>query len=117
MVDDVDGEISVRGSPALTAEFFYVMRGMMLVSDCQRRLEQATTSGERLQEARAGSGALRSVRDSIERIPELLNEREHSPEARAMFTQTLGAQRELYEAARARFKATLDGYGLTDECA
>ena len=115
MVDDVDGEISVRGSPALTAEFFYVMRGMMLVSDCQRRLEHATTAEERLHEARAGGGALRSVRDSFERIPELINVLEHSPEACAMFTQTLGAQRELYEAARARFKATLDGYGLSDE--
>jgi hypothetical protein len=115
MVDDSEGEISVRGSPALTSEFFYVMRGMMVVTSCQKQLEEAPTLDERRRAARDGQEALVSVRDSLDRIPELLNELEHSPEARSMFAQTLAGQRELYEAARARFEAALEVQGVRDE--
>lgn len=112
MVDDNEGEISVRGSPALTTEFFYVMRGLMLVASSQKQLEQASTLEERRQSASAGAAALVSVRDSLERIPELLTELEHSPDARSMFAQTLAGQRELYEAARVRFEAAVEAAEL-----
>ncbi len=115
MVDDTQGEISVRGSPALTAEFFYVMRGMLVVSNCQKQVEQGLTLQERRQGARDGKAALASLEESLARIPELLKDLDHSPDAFTMFTQTLAGQRELYDAARARFGAALEAQGLRDE--
>ena len=115
MVDDTEGEISVRGSPALTAEFFYVMRGMLVVSSCQKKVEHGLTLEERRQGARDGKAALASLEESLARIPELLNDLDHSPDARTMFTQTLAGQRELYEAAGARFAAALEAQGLHDD--
>ena len=117
MVDDSEGEISVRGSPALTTEFFYVMRGLMLVASCHKQVEEAPSLDERQRAAREGEAALVSVRDSLDRIPELLNELEHAPDARSMFAQTLAGQRELYEAARASFEAALEVHGLRGESA
>jgi len=115
MVDDTEGEISVRGSPALTAEFFYVMRGMMVAATCQKRLEHAPSLEERRHAAREGKAALSSVEESLQRIPELLRDSDLSVDAQAMFSETLGNQRDLFEAARAKFDAALEAQGLVDD--
>jgi hypothetical protein len=112
MNDETEGEISVRGSPDLTAEFFYVIRGLTVVATCQKHLEQGPTLEERRRAAREGSEALASVRDSLQRIPELVKRSELPPEACAMFTQTLAGQQQLFDAAEARFKAALLAHGL-----
>src|SRR4051812_37524250 len=115
MVDDTEGEISVRGSPALTAEFFYVMRGMMLAASCQKQLGQAASIEERRNGVREGKAALSSVEESLQRIPELLRDSDLSADAQAMFSETLANQRDLFEAARANFAAALRAHGLADD--
>jgi hypothetical protein len=113
MDEETDAEISVRCSPALTAEFFYVMRGMLLASNCQERLEKALTAEERRERAREGRAALSSLHESLHRIAELLKDPELPPNAHSMFSETLASQTGAFETTKARLEAALKAYGLS----
>jgi hypothetical protein len=112
MDDETDAEISVRCSPALTAEFFYVMRGMMLATASHQELEQAPTAEEREIPARKCRALLASLDESFGRIDELLKDPGLPPNARALFAETLASQRHLFDAAKARFEAAVEVHGL-----
>src|SRR4051812_7375167 len=114
MDDETDAEISVRCSPALTAEFFYVMRGMMLATASDHELERATTKAERQERAQRCRTVLASLDESLLRIAELLKDPELPPNALLLFSETLANQQGLFDAAKARFETTLARYGLGD---
>jgi hypothetical protein len=112
MEDETDAEISVRCSPALTAEFFYVMRGLMLATASHQELEQAATMEERRASARRCQAVLASLSESLGNITELLNDPELPPNARSLFAETLANQQSVFHAAKARFDAALRTHGL-----
>lgn len=112
MEDDTDAEISVRCSPALTAEFFYVMRGLMLATASHQELEQAATTEERRGSAGRCRAVLASLNESLANIAELLRDPELPPNARSLFAETLANQQGVFDATKARFEAALKTYGL-----
>jgi hypothetical protein len=114
MDDESDEEISVRCSPALTAEFFYVTRGMMLATSSYQELERAVTPEERQSVARKCRAAFVSLEDSLGRIAELLKEPDLPRNARSLFAETLANQRQLFDAAKSRFEAAVKVGGLAD---
>ena len=114
MEDESEEEISVRCSPALTAEFFYVTRGMMLVTSSYQELERAVAAEERRLVARKCRSALVSLEESLGRIAELLKEPELPKNARSLFAETLANQRQLFDAAKSRFDAAVAAGGFAE---
>lgn len=114
VADDYEGEISVRGNPAVTAQFFYVMRAVTAATASQQRLEQASTSDARREAAREAKAALAALRDNLLRVADLLDDPALPPDAQAMFAQTLASQESTFESVRARYEAALAAAGLSD---
>lgn len=114
MDEESEEEISVRCSPALTAEFFYVTRGMMLATSSYQELECAQTLEERRLSAHKCRAVLLSLDESLNRIAELLKEPELPRNARSLFAETLAHQRYLFETAKSRFEAAVETSGLAD---
>jgi hypothetical protein len=112
VADEYDGEISVRGNSAVTAQFFYVMRGMTAAAACEQRLVQATTPEERKEAAQQGKATLAALRENLLRVADLLDDPALPPETHAMFAETLANQKSMFESVRARFEAALRAAGL-----
>jgi len=114
VADDYEGEISVRGNPAVTAQFFYVMRAMTTATACEQRLAQATTPAERRDAVQQGNAALAALRENLARVAELLDDPALPAETHALFAETLANQQSLFETVNARFEAALRAAGLAD---
>ena len=114
VADEFEGEISVRGNSAVTAQFFYVMRAMTAATASEQRLAQATTPEERRAAAQQGRAALAALRENLVRVADLLDDPALPPETHAMFTETLANQRIQFETVTARFEAALKAAGLSN---
>jgi len=114
VADDYEGEISVRGNHAVTAQFFYVMRAVTVATASQERFEQAPTPERRLEAARAARAALTALRENLLRVADLLDDPTLPEDTHAMFAQTLASQETTLESLGARYAAALAAAGLRD---
>ncbi|HEX5101792.1 MAG TPA: hypothetical protein VFV94_19915 [Polyangiaceae bacterium] len=112
VADEFEGEISVRGNSAVTAQFFYVMRAMTAVTASEQRLAQASTPEERRDAAQQGRAAVAALRENLVRVADLLDDPALPPETHAMFAETLANQKSQFETVSARFEAALEAAGL-----
>lgn len=112
VVDEYEGEISVRGNSAVTAQFFYVMRAMTAATASEQRLAQASTPEERRVAAQQGKAALAALRENLVRVADLLDDPALPPETHALFAETLANQKSTFEQVNARFEAALRAAGL-----
>lgn len=114
MTEEFEGEISVRGNPAITTQFFYVMRAMGLATESLHQLEHGPTIEARREAAQRTRAALTALRENLQRVEDLLNDEALPVDAQAMFAETLASQKRSFEGVNARLEAALLSPGLRD---